>query len=144
MLNYIDSPIVAPYFFFFVSVWIYLRHYINLKIILSLFTEYTTVGPFELNWATQQYKCTLSQYITLGLLGSLQALNLFWLFHIFRIAYRFLAYDIAEDDRSEAEGTDAEDETQQKALPAETTNGHTTGASTSAAAKARSVNGRAR
>ncbi|KAI8314975.1 Sphingosine N-acyltransferase-like protein FUM17 [Colletotrichum sp. SAR11_240] len=144
VLNYIDSPIVAPYFFFFVSVWIYLRHYINLKIILSLFTEYTTVGPFELNWATQQYKCTLSQYITLGLLGSLQALNLFWLFHIFRIAYRFLAYDIAEDDRSEAEGTDAEDETQQKALPAETTNGHTTGASTSAAAKARAVNGRAR
>ncbi|KAF6809971.1 TLC domain-containing protein [Colletotrichum sojae] len=142
-LNYIDSPIVAPYFFSFVCVWVYLRHFINLKIILSLFTEYTTVGPFELNWATQQYKCTLSQYITLGLLASLQALNLFWLFHIFRIAYRFLAYDIAEDDRSEAEGTDVEDETKQKALANNTANGHATGASSSAA-KARAVNGRAR
>ncbi|TDZ18488.1 Sphingosine N-acyltransferase-like protein FUM17 [Colletotrichum orbiculare MAFF 240422] len=142
VLNYIDSPIVAPYFFFFVCVWIYLRHFINLKIIISLFTEYTTVGPFELNWATQQYKCTLSQYITLGLLASLQALNLFWLFHIFRIAYRFLAHNIAEDDRSEAEGTDAEDETP-KTLSDQKTNGHATGVSSSAA-QARAVNGSAR
>lgn len=85
----------------------------------------------------------MSQYITLGLLASLQALNLFWLFHIFRIAYRFLAYDIAEDDRSEAEGTDVEDETKQKALANNKANGHATGASSSAA-KARAVNGRAR
>lgn len=119
-----------------------MRHFINLKIILSLFTEYTTVGPFELNWATQQYKCTLSQYITLGLLSSLQALNLFWLFYIFRIAYRFLRYDIAEDDRSDAEVTDVDDEAEKKKALSEKTNGHATGVN-GIAPQARLVNGRA-
>ncbi|KAL2881112.1 sphingosine N-acyltransferase lag1 [Colletotrichum sp. CLE4] len=142
VLNYIDSPIVGPYFFLFMCVWIYLRHFINLKIILSLFTEYTTVGPFELNWATQQYKCTLSQYITLGLLSSLQALNLFWLFYIFRIAYRFLRYDIAEDDRSDAEVTDVDEEAEKKKALSEKTNGYATGVNGNAP-QARPVNGRA-
>jgi len=31
----------------------------------------------------------------------LQALNLFWLYYIFRIAYRFLFAGVAEDDRSD-------------------------------------------
>jgi very-long-chain ceramide synthase len=90
-------------------VWIYLRHYLNLRIILSLFTEFKTVGPYELNWETQQYKCSLSFYITLALLASLQALNLFWLFFIIRIAYRFVVYQDADDDRSEAEESELEE-----------------------------------
>nr|UWK20526.1 longevity assurance factor/sphinganine N acyl transferase subunit 1 [Trichoderma rubi] len=102
-LNYIDHPIVAPYFATFVAVWIYMRHFINLKIIWSLFTEFRTVGPFELNWVTQQYKCWISQYITTALLASLQALNLFWLFYILRIAFRFIRDKEATDDRSEDE-----------------------------------------
>nr|UWK20511.1 longevity assurance factor/sphinganine N acyl transferase subunit 1 [Trichoderma albolutescens] len=102
-LNYIDHPIVAPYFATFVAVWIYMRHYINLRIIWSLFTEFRTVGPFELNWETQQYKCWISQYITSALLASLQALNLFWLFYILRIAFRFIRDKEATDDRSEDE-----------------------------------------
>nr|UWK20522.1 longevity assurance factor/sphinganine N acyl transferase subunit 1 [Trichoderma protrudens] len=102
-LNYIDHPIVAPYFATFVAIWIYMRHYINLKIIWSLFTEFRTVGPFELNWETQQYKCWISQYITTALLASLQALNLFWLFYILRIAFRFIRDKEATDDRSEDE-----------------------------------------
>lgn len=80
-----------------------MRHYLNLRIIYSLFTEFRTVGPFQLDWAAEQYKCWLSQYITLILLSSLQALNLFWLFLIIRIAYRLVAYNIVEDDRSENE-----------------------------------------
>ncbi|EHK18810.1 uncharacterized protein TRIVIDRAFT_44085 [Trichoderma virens Gv29-8] len=107
-LNYIDHPIVAPYFATFVAVWIYMRHYINLKIIWSLFTEFRTVGPFELNWETQQYKCWISQYITTALLASLQALNLFWLFYILRIAFRFIRDKEATDDRSEDEDDEVE------------------------------------
>lgn len=88
-----------------------MRHYINLKIIWSLFTEFRTVGPFELNWETQQYKCWISQYITTALLASLQALNLFWLFYILRIAFRFIRDKEATDDRSDDEDDEAEDET---------------------------------
>ncbi|KAF3770410.1 longevity assurance proteins LAG1/LAC1 [Cryphonectria parasitica EP155] len=105
-LNYIDSPLQGPYFAFFMGVWIYMRHYLNLGIIYSLFTEFKTVGPFELNWETQQYKCWISQYITIALLSALQALNLFWLFFIIRIAYRFLFFNIIKDDREDGEESD--------------------------------------
>lgn len=100
---------MGPYFVTFMGVWIYLRHYINLRIIWSLLTEFKTIGPYELNWETEQYKCSLSQAITLSLLSSLQALNLFWLFFIVRIAYRFTFSDNVRDDRSEPDETETED-----------------------------------
>ncbi|KOS19124.1 Sphingosine N-acyltransferase lac1 [Escovopsis weberi] len=109
VLNYLDHPIVAPYFALFVAVWVYLRHVINLRIIWSIFTEFRTVGPFELNWETEQYKCWISQVITSALLSSLQALNLFWLFYILRIAFRFIRDKEATDDRSEDEDDDSEE-----------------------------------
>ena len=97
------------------GVWIYTRHYLNLRIIFSLFTEFKTVGPYELNWETEQYKCWISNVITLGLLAALQTLNLIWLFlFIFRTAYRFIVYRVAEDDRSEAESEFEEIEAKQK------------------------------
>src|SRR5262249_12501918 len=82
---------------------------LNLRIIYSLFTEYKTVGPYELDWDAGQYKCELGFWITLSLLASLQSLNLFWLFFIVRIAYRLVVHNIAEDDRSDAEDTEADD-----------------------------------
>ncbi|KAF2267576.1 longevity assurance proteins LAG1/LAC1 [Lojkania enalia] len=115
VLNYIDSPITGPYFFTFMCIWGYLRHYINLKILYSIFTEFSTVGPFELNWETQQYKCWISQYITFVLLAALQAVNLIWWFYICRIAYRFVATwgEVAEDERSEYEESENEEETKE-------------------------------
>lgn len=64
----------------FIFVWGYARHYINLRLLYAVLTDFSSVGPFELNWETQQYKCWISQYITFGLLASIQALNLFWFF----------------------------------------------------------------
>ncbi|KAL1992271.1 hypothetical protein VTN49DRAFT_4303 [Thermomyces lanuginosus] len=102
-LNYLDSPIIGPYFGLFVSIWIYLRHYINLKILWAVLTEFRTVGPFELNWETQQYKCWISQYITFALLASLQAVNIFWLFLILRILKNYLFDNVKKDERSDHE-----------------------------------------
>jgi acyl-CoA-dependent ceramide synthase len=89
-------------------VWGYLRHYLNLRILYSILTTFRTIGPWELNWETQQYKCWISQYITFALLASLQAVNLFWWFFICRIAYRFVVYKDADDDRSEYEPSEDE------------------------------------
>ncbi|KAK4189553.1 TLC domain-containing protein [Podospora australis] len=108
-LNYIDHPLTGPYYFTFMCVWIYLRHYLNIRILMSLFNEFKTVGPYELNWETGQYKSELAFYITGSLLSALQALNLFWLFFIIRIAYRFIRDKEATDDRSEAEESELED-----------------------------------
>lgn len=130
-MNYIDSVVQAPYFAFFVFVWIYLRHYLNLKIIYSIFTEFSTVGPYELDWAGGQFKCWISQAISSTLLATLQSLNLFWLFFILRIAYRFVVQGVASDDRSDAETETEELEIKTgdkahllKASIAATTNGH--------------------
>ncbi|KAI9837347.1 MAG: hypothetical protein M1819_000421 [Sarea resinae] len=107
-LNYLDSFIVAPYFATFVVVWIYLRHYVNLRILWALLTEYRTVGPYELNWETEQYKSPLAQVITFSLLASLQAVNLFWLFLILRIAKNFAFSHVAKDERSDDEDDEGE------------------------------------
>ncbi|CAG7953432.1 unnamed protein product [Penicillium olsonii] len=109
-LNYLDAYITAPYFGMFVGWWIYLRHYLNLKILWAVLTEFRTVGPFELNWETQQYKCWISQYITFSLLASLQAVNLFWLFLILRILTNYIFTSVAKDERSDDEEEEEEKE----------------------------------
>jgi acyl-CoA-dependent ceramide synthase len=95
--------------------WIYLRHYLNLKILWAVLTEFRTVGPFELNWETQQYKCWISQYITFALLASLQAVNLFWLYLILRILANYIFNSVTKDERSEDEEEEEEVEVEPKA-----------------------------
>ncbi|KAK3311576.1 TLC domain-containing protein [Chaetomium strumarium] len=107
-LNYLTSPLQAPAFALCIIMWVYLRHYLNLHILASVATEFRTVGPFELEWATEQYKCGISQAVTFALLAALQVLNLFWLYCLFRSAYRFVVLGVAKDDRSEAEEEEEE------------------------------------
>ena len=52
--------------------------------------------------------------ITLGLLGTLQAINIFWLYYLLRSAYQFVVLNIAKDDRSE------DDESELEAIEVET------------------------
>ena len=107
-----DSPLIGPYFVIFIGSWVYLRHYCNILILYSVLTEYRTVGVWELNWEEQIYKCTLAQVIITCLLGSLQIVNLFWLFLILRVAYRIIRTWGEEfvDERSDDEDDEMEDE----------------------------------
>lgn len=114
-LHYIDCPLVESYFGTSIISWIYFRHYQNLRILYSLFTEFKTVGPYELNWETEQYKCPLSFVITLGLLVMLQSINIFWLYCLLRSAFRFLVYNVVKDDRSEVEESELEEMERKKA-----------------------------
>lgn len=88
--------------------WIYLRHYLNLRILYSILIEFGIAGPYELDWQTEQFRRWVS-YLGLGLLAGLQVLNLFWLYYLLRSAYRFVVYNIAKDDRSEADDTEVEE-----------------------------------
>jgi acyl-CoA-dependent ceramide synthase len=97
-----------------------MRHVVNLSILWAVLTEFRTVGPYELNWETQQYKCWISQVITFALLASLQAVNLFWLFLILRIAKNYVFNDVVKDERS-----DYEDDEEIEGLNTQTTNGST-------------------
>ena len=115
-LNYLDSPITVPYFSFFIGIWIYLRHYLNIVILASVILPwgaFTHVGSFTLDWETQQYKCWISQWITFALLAILQVINLLWLFFILRVAYNVVAKelvtDVRSDDEGETDGAEVED-----------------------------------
>jgi len=174
VLNYLDSPLVVPYFVIFIFAWTYLRHYHNLRILASILplsspfpdaiqsqinnawnlvlspidpllaqltklspqvgtiatrflhgpwheSQFATIGPFTVNWATQQYKCWISQWITFLLLAALQAVNLFWLFLIMRILWRMLRSAELADERSEYDSDEEED--RQTELKAEKANG---------------------
>lgn len=61
------------------------------------------MGPYTLNWETEQYKCELSHWISTLLLGGLQMLNLYWGFLILRVAWRFGVKGELADERSEDE-----------------------------------------
>jgi very-long-chain ceramide synthase len=111
-MNYVEHPLGMPAFVLCIIVWTYMRHYLNLKVLWSIITEFSTVGPYELNWETEQYKCWISQAITFGLLAALQSLNLFWLYCLFRVSYRFVFLNIAKDDRSETEPDSELEETE--------------------------------
>lgn len=108
-LNYIGSPLEVPFFVVFMCVWIYTRHYLNLKILWSVLTEFTTVGPSILDFSTQQYKCWISQPMVFTLILALQLVNLYWLFLILRILVRVVFYNIKKDERSDSEGDEDED-----------------------------------
>ena len=112
-LNYLNSSLIFPWFSLFIGIWVYLRHYINLVILYATLTTFRSVGPFELNWDTQQYKCWISQYITFALLASLQSINLFWLFFILKIAYNIVFVKVVADVRSDDEESEMEVEEKQ-------------------------------
>lgn len=109
-LNYIELPLTGPFFVVFVFVWVYLRHWLNLRILWSVLTEFRSVGEWELNWDTQQYKCWISQPIVFFLIAALQILNGYWLFLIFRILLRIAKGGEPSDDRSDDEDEDEEEE----------------------------------
>ena len=81
-----------------------MRHYLNWYILWSVITEFRTVGPYELDWENEQYKCWISNAICFVLLVFLQGLNLFWLRLLFKVARRYVQSGVAVDDRSDEEG----------------------------------------
>jgi acyl-CoA-dependent ceramide synthase len=108
-LNYVGSFLEVPFFIVFMFVWIYTRHYLNLKILWSVLTEYLTVGPSILDFKSQQYKCWISQPMVFTLIFALQMVNAYWLFLILRIMVRVVFYNIKKDERSDSESDEDED-----------------------------------
>ncbi|CAI2019062.1 hypothetical protein SEUBUCD646_0H00560 [Saccharomyces eubayanus] len=116
VLNYLNSMFTPVVFGLFVSFWIYLRHFVNIKILWSVMTEFRHEGSYVLNYATQQYKCWISLPIILVLIGALQLVNLYWLFLILRILHRLIWQGIQKDERSESDsaGSDGKEESKEK------------------------------
>ncbi|KAF3177015.1 hypothetical protein TWF106_001632 [Orbilia oligospora] len=110
VFNYIDSPITGPYFVVFIFSWVYLRHYHNLWILWSVFYELPYVGEYYLDWDEPHYKCGLAKLVISTLLSALQLVNIFWLYCVLRVAYRYVFKAELADVRSEDEGGEEDDD----------------------------------
>jgi acyl-CoA-dependent ceramide synthase len=74
-------------------------------------SQFSTIGPYTLDWEAEQYKGWISQWIAFTLLAALQAVNIFWTFLIFRIFARLIRTFGAErvDERSECDSDEEGD-----------------------------------
>jgi acyl-CoA-dependent ceramide synthase len=79
-------------------------------------SDFASIGPYALDWASQQYKCWISQWITFSLLMSLQLVNMYWFYLILKILYRLAASSHLDDVRSEDEDDEEDLETKKEVL----------------------------
>lgn len=103
LLNYLNSKYTDFFFAIFILSWIYLRHYLNLKILWSVLTEFKTIGKWGFNLEKSEFKCSISQILIFFLLGILQILNIYWFYLILGILKKYLSGNAPHDDRSDDE-----------------------------------------
>ncbi|KAI0393604.1 longevity assurance proteins LAG1/LAC1 [Xylariaceae sp. FL0594] len=103
-LNYLSHPLQLPSYAVCVAAWIYLRHYVNIRILyFAVLKDFRVVGAFSMapDWEAGQFKCAVSQGVIFVLLVALQGLNVYWLGCLLRNAWRFVKRGIIGDDREE-------------------------------------------
>jgi len=117
LVNYIDDKWSAAPFVFFVGVWSYARHYLNLRILWSVWTEFELIPAHErqeLDFWNNKFMTWWMQYQIFAPILLLQFLNLFWYFLIWRILFRAIFSSELADERSEDEDSADEDEAEAK------------------------------
>ncbi|CAE7203639.1 unnamed protein product [Rhizoctonia solani] len=100
-------------FGWFAIVWSYLRHWLNLVILWSVWFEFDLISDRRLDPAKQLFMPWFAKYMIFFPIFLLQLVNLFWYLLILRILIRAIFapdLDKVDDDRSDDEGDDADDE----------------------------------
>ncbi|THH08649.1 hypothetical protein EW145_g2568 [Phellinidium pouzarii] len=106
LLNYLNlERTKAVSFVFFIGIWTYFRHYLNVVMLHSIWTEFDLIPdearffrPSDGVWMAGWMKYQIFTPVLL-----LQFLNLFWYFLILRILYRTLTGSQITDVRSDDE-----------------------------------------
>lgn len=95
-----------------------MRHYINIKILWSVWYEFDLIPSENRRWWTPDgvWMVDWMKYQIFLPILALQLLNLFWYFLIWRILIRALIHKEISDERSEDEdeGDDENNETNEK------------------------------
>ncbi|KAF9247300.1 longevity assurance proteins LAG1 LAC1 [Melanogaster broomeanus] len=99
-------------FIVFLGIWTYFRHYLNIMILWSVWTEFELVPEVSRVWApeTGAWLAPWMQYQIFIPILLLQLLNIFWYYFILRIALRSLNPSTMTDDRSDDEEDDDDDD----------------------------------
>lgn len=106
VLNYmklVKTSVVS--FIWFICVWTYMRHYLNLRMLWSTWYEFDLIVPENRQWDPPRgvWMARWIQYQIFLPMLLLQMINLFWYFLIWRILYRAVFHDVLADDRSDDE-----------------------------------------
>ncbi|KAI5452830.1 sphingosine N-acyltransferase lag1 [Naganishia albida] len=106
-INYVSETASVPVFAFFVCVWTYMRHYLNLKMLWSVWYEFEMIPEHARSsfrpWLETEVMDWWIQPFIFGSIFALQIINLFWYFLILRILYRAVFGSQLADDRSDDE-----------------------------------------
>ncbi|RDB22598.1 Sphingosine N-acyltransferase lac1 [Hypsizygus marmoreus] len=117
MLNYIQWERAKVYAFItFIFVWSYFRHYLNLRILWSVWYELDLAPDYAKVWNSAE-GVYIPEWIPLQIfipLALLQLLNLFWYYLMMRILVRTIVTRETDDDRSDDEDDGEEDEADEK------------------------------
>ncbi|TFK43451.1 TLC domain-containing protein [Crucibulum laeve] len=113
LLNYIQwerAKVVS--FIIFFAIWTYFRHYLNICILWSVWTEMQPLIPEwtrKWQWDEGVYLVPWMRYQVFIPILLLQFINLFWYFLMVRILIRAITASQVDDDRSDDEDDGAED-----------------------------------
>ncbi|GAA5865293.1 hypothetical protein JCM8547_005047 [Rhodosporidiobolus lusitaniae] len=117
-LNYLDLQRTSEVsFVFFLGVWHYLRHWENLRILYSVWTEYDLIPAQWRSWSVPHKGWWLfygfggaiphwMKYQIFAPILALQLVNAFWSYLIWRILFRMIRGQNATDVREEGEDDD--------------------------------------
>ncbi|KZV72108.1 longevity assurance proteins LAG1/LAC1 [Peniophora sp. CONT] len=117
LLNYLDFKITKNIsFIVFLCVWTYFRHYLNLVMLWSVYTEFETIPDSSKRWVPEEgvWMVWWMKWQMFGPMMMLQILNLFWYYLILRVLYRTITTGDADDVRSDDEGEDDEPNKKEK------------------------------
>ncbi|KAJ2083619.1 Sphingosine N-acyltransferase lag1 [Coemansia sp. RSA 988] len=98
-------------FVVFILSWTYTRHYLYMKILLSLIYESRQYISYDM-WDPERnaYFTWPVQWTFIALLATLQLLIIYWFALVMRIVYRIVFLSNLEDNRSDSEEDGEEDE----------------------------------
>ncbi|KAF8913992.1 TLC domain-containing protein [Gymnopilus junonius] len=112
LLNYIqwDTAKLYAYAIFF-AIWTYFRHYLNIRILWSVWYELPNIPEWTRKWSWSEgvYLVSWMRYQVFIPLLLLQFLNLFWYYLMTKILIRGLTSKPVDDIRSDDEGEGEKD-----------------------------------
>jgi len=111
LLNYIQLDKAKTYAFaLFIMIWTYFRHYLNLRILWSVWYEFDLIPESSKAWKAVDgtYLAHWMRYQVFLPLVLLQLLNLFWYYLMMRILVKGIITRKVDDERSEDEDEEAD------------------------------------
>jgi len=106
MLNYLQWDVANGFVFaFFVGVWTYTRHYLNIYLLWSVWNDFDKLPAWTRKWSPAEgvWMPDWMRYQIFIPIVLLQMVNLFWYHAIWRILIKAVFYTRLSDDRSDDE-----------------------------------------